>query len=132
MLLSVLSGEKPVTDAISEASISRGTYYQLETRALGAMLRALAPGASEVETEGSPIRLISQLEAKVRHLERARRRSERLLLMTRRLVKTASPAKVKVRKTVSTASGSSRSPRSRRKEQAASTSTPTATGVAEP
>ena len=46
MVLSVLSGEKPVTDAIAEAGISRGTYYQLETRALSAMLRALGPLAS--------------------------------------------------------------------------------------
>ena len=49
MVLSVLSGEKPVTDAISEAGISRATYYHLETRALSSMLRALAPGAEETD-----------------------------------------------------------------------------------
>ena len=52
MVLSVLSGETPVTDAIKTAGISRGTYYQLETRALSAMLRSLGPTPSleEVET----------------------------------------------------------------------------------
>ena len=34
MILEVLSGEKPVTDAIEQAKISRGHYYQLEERAL--------------------------------------------------------------------------------------------------
>ena len=33
-MLSVLSGEKPVTDAITEAGISRQLYYQLEEKAL--------------------------------------------------------------------------------------------------
>src|SRR5258708_2028824 len=46
MLLSVLSGETPVTDAIVRAKISRGTYYQLETRALKAILAAMNPLAS--------------------------------------------------------------------------------------
>src|SRR5687767_7650661 len=46
MLLSVLSGELPVTDAIVQAKISRATYYQLETRALQAMLAAMNPLAA--------------------------------------------------------------------------------------
>ena len=86
MVLSVLSGEMPVTEAISQAGISRGTYYQLETRALSAMLRALGPLAGEDGTENSPLRQIAALEAKVRELERSRRRTQRLLLMTRRVV----------------------------------------------
>jgi hypothetical protein len=133
LLLSVLSGEKPVTDAISEAGISRATYYQLETRALSAMLRALTPGASDEENQAnSPQRRIAELEEKVKLLERGRRRSERLLLMTRRLVKTAE-AKPKARKTGSTRSGKSPSPVSRtRKEPAAPNLTPTATGAGEP
>src|SRR5688500_12976964 len=108
MVLSVLSGEKPVTDAISEAGISRATYYQLETRALQAMLRALGPLGSAEETTASPARQIALLEEKVKGLERARRRSERLLLMTRRVMK--APA----RKTASTAHGSGRSRASRK------------------
>ena len=51
MLLSVLSGEVPVTDAITQAKISRATYYQLETRALQAMLAALNPLAASSGTE---------------------------------------------------------------------------------
>src|SRR5438270_8570674 len=50
MVLSVLSGEKPVTDAIAETKISRGTYYQLEAKALNAMLAALNPIASASES----------------------------------------------------------------------------------
>ena len=86
MVLSVLSGETPVTDAIEMAGISRGTYYQLETRALSAMLRALGPLASAEGMETSPVRQIAALEAKVKQLERAGRRSQRLLLMTRRVI----------------------------------------------
>src|SRR5688572_32482695 len=52
MVLSVLSGEKPVTTAVEELAISRGTYYQLETKAILAMLRALAPGA-ETNPDGA-------------------------------------------------------------------------------
>ena len=92
MVLSVLSGEKPVTDAITEVGISRATYYHLETRALAAMLRALAPGAEEAE-ERSPQRQVAKLEKKVKVLEQSKRRAERLLLMTRRVlgpVKTSS------------------------------------------
>ena len=98
LVLSVLSGEKPVSDAIAEAGISRGGYYQLETRALRAMVRALMPGASEGEEETSPLRQMAALEAKVKKLEQARRRGERLLAMTRKVmagtaVKVTSPTR---------------------------------------
>ena len=86
LVLSVLSGETPVTEAIAAAGMSRAAYYQLETRALSAMLRALGPLATEEGTEISPLRQIAALEAKVRELERSRRRTQRLLLMTRRVV----------------------------------------------
>ena len=88
MVLSVLSGHRPVTEAIAEVSISRQMYYQLEERALRAMLAALAPGASDEVTsrgEGST-RRIAELEAKVEQLERDKRRGERLLLLTRKLM----------------------------------------------
>jgi hypothetical protein len=88
MLLSVLSGEKPVTDAVTDTGISRGMYYQLETRALEAMLRALGPAAVETPREESgALRRIAELEVKLQKAEAAKRRAERLLLMTRRLVK---------------------------------------------
>lgn len=109
LVLSVLSGEKPVTDAVEEARISRGTYYQLETKALSAMLRALEPGSSSESDPASPKRRITALEAKVKELTRARRRTERLLLMTRRVMKVGEG------RIVSTRSGSSRSRSSRKK-----------------
>ena len=50
------------------------------------MLRALGPLASAEGVETSPVRQIAVLEAKVKELERAGRRSQRLLLMTRRVI----------------------------------------------
>lgn len=85
MLLSVLSGEKAVTEAITEAEISRQLYYQLETRALEAMLRALTPG-SEDQSASSGASRVAELEAKVTKLEREKRRAERLLFLTRKTV----------------------------------------------
>lgn len=86
MLLSVLSGEKPVTDAIAEAQISRGHYYQLEERALEAVLEAMEPGASPGRPPDTSTRLL-QLEGKVRQLEVEKRRLERLLQTTRKLLR---------------------------------------------
>jgi hypothetical protein len=90
LILSVLSGERPVTEAIEEAQMNRQTYYQLEEKALRAMLRAMTPGATETQTpnaEGPALRRIAELEAKVAKLEQDKRRGERLLLLTRKLVK---------------------------------------------
>ena len=86
MVLSVLSGETPVSDAIEQAQVSRGTYYQLEERALRAMLVALTPGSGEAPSE-SPAHRIAELEQKIVRLEREKRRGERLLLLTRKVVK---------------------------------------------
>lgn len=91
MVLSVLSGETPVTDAIREAKISRGTYYQMETRALNAMLAALNPLASSAQN-GAPdlsaaTARITQLEAQLKTLEQERRRAQRLLLLTRKSIR---------------------------------------------
>jgi len=91
MVLSVLSGEKPVSDAIAEAKLSRGTYYHLEERAMQAMLRALSPLAGPDGTESLGVELalgqVKELEKKVAHLEQEKRRLERLLYMTRKVVK---------------------------------------------
>lgn len=89
MVLSVLSGEKAVTDAVAEAKISRQLYYLLETRALHAMLRALAPGAEPTGTPGADgmLRRISELEEQVKQLLQDKRRTERLLFLTRKVVK---------------------------------------------
>lgn len=127
MVLSVLSGETPVTDAIKTAGISRGTYYQLETRALSAMLRALGPLASAEGVETSPVRQIAALEAKVKDLERAGRRWQRLLLMTRRVIES------REKRIGSTKSGKGLSPSSRRKPTPARpASSPTGAGASEP
>lgn len=87
LVLSVLSGEKPVTSAIEDAGISRGFYYQLETKALNAMLLALAPGA---DSDASPNaaglhQRIKQLEDKLAKAEAAQRRAERMLFVQRKL-----------------------------------------------
>lgn len=89
MVLSVLSGEKAVTDAVQEAQISRQLYYQLETKALHAMLRALAPGAEPTGDSGADgyLKRISELEEQVKRLQQDKRRSERLLFLTRKVVK---------------------------------------------
>ena len=87
LVLSVLSGEKPVTEAIAEAKISRGLYYQLETRALWAMLLALNPaaasGSSTAQLSAATTR-IAQLQAQVERLQQENRRKDRLLLLTRK------------------------------------------------
>lgn len=91
LLLSVLSGETPVTEAIAKAKLSRATYYKLETRALQAMLAALNPLAGQAEDGRADLSLasarISELEGRVKLLERDKRRSERLLLLTRKSLK---------------------------------------------
>lgn len=90
LVLSVLSGERPVTQAIADAKISRGLYYQLETRALWAMLSALSPrtiNPSSRTTELSAARArIAQLQAQVQRLEQEKRRTQRLLLLTRKSI----------------------------------------------
>lgn len=89
LVLSVLSGEKPVSEAIQEGQISRPLYYDLETRALRAMLQALTPQHATVQGPAAitPGQRIAELEAKVARLQRDKRRAERLLLLTRHVVK---------------------------------------------
>jgi hypothetical protein len=88
MLLSALSGERPVTDVVEQLQISRQTYYQLEDRAIRAMLGAMMPGAAEQpESAAIPARRIGELETKVQRLEQDKRRLERLLHLTRRVLK---------------------------------------------
>lgn len=89
LVLSVLAGERAVTEVIDEAQISRGMYYQLETKALNAMLRALAPG-SDGESDGGATttsKRIEDLEAQVKQLEQEKRRTENLLRLSRQLVR---------------------------------------------
>jgi hypothetical protein len=142
LVLSVLSGEKPVTTAIEETGISRGFYYQLETKALNAMLLALAPGAdSDASPDATGLHhRIKQLEEKLEQATAAQRRAERLLFLQRKLaspgpVKThrGRPAKSTVRSTTpstSTGRSASRFSTTTRKPTAKSkrSSTPTPAG----
>lgn len=124
MILSVLSGERPVSEVIEQAQLSRQRYYDLETRALNAMLRALAPGGGAgSEAIASPERRILELEQQVKQLETEKRRAERLLLLTRKVMRTGrttKPTRTKKKRPSSTTRGSKRSSASRTRE-----STPT-------
>jgi hypothetical protein len=91
LVLEVLSGARPVTDAIVEAKISRQTYYKLEERALRAMLTALSPGVGVEGTETGALEAAqakaAMLEEKVATLEKEKRRTERLSLAMKKLVR---------------------------------------------
>lgn len=127
MVLSVLSGERPVTEVIDEAQMSRPLYYQLEKKALLAMLTALTPGAAEDDDRPGMTRMRA-LEEKVERLEREKRRAERLLFMTRKVIK---PGPLKTSRgrppkaPASTKSGKKTSPKSRIAKTPAPTTTPT-------
>lgn len=148
LVLSVLSGEKPVTTAIEEASISRGFYYQLETKALNAMLLALAPGSDgdpSPDATGLHAR-IKQLEEQLAKAEAAQRRAERLLFLQRKLT---TPGPVKTQRgrppkaTTSSTPGGRRSwrsstttsstrPPSRTKKSATTAASPTPASIPTP
>jgi hypothetical protein len=85
LLLRVLSGAEPVTQAIALAKISRPTYYWLERKGLEGMLRALTPVPSRGrQPRVSPVTAhLTALEEKVQRLEQAKRRAERLVHLTR-------------------------------------------------
>ena len=55
LVLRVMSGDVPVTDAIEEVGMSRATYYKLEERALRAMLAVLSPGSGADSGEDSAL-----------------------------------------------------------------------------
>lgn len=138
MVLSVLSGETPVSDAIVQAKISRGTYYQLETKALNAMLAALnplasSPGNAAAELSAAMAARIAQLETQVRRLEQERRRTQRLLLLTRKSIRAPMTTGRRGRPPKSAPPGSTpigkpRSSSSRAKASASPSSTPTRAG----
>lgn len=141
MLLSVLSGEKPVTDAIQEARISRGTYYQLENRALNAMLAALnpqGPSALQMTPDLSAAQTrIAQLEAQVQRLEQDRRRTQRLLFLTRKSVRAPVASRRRGRPPKNAPPGSTRRGRARSKPPTAKATalaslTPTRAGESVP
>jgi len=112
LVLSVLSGEKPVSTAIEESEISRGFYYQLETKALNAMLLALAPGSDgDASPDATGLhQRIKELTEKVARAEQAQRRAERLLFLQRKLTSTV-PVKTQRGRPSSKPTGSMRTGR---------------------
>jgi hypothetical protein len=88
LILSVLSGHTPVTTAIAEHGISRPLYYQLETKALVGMMRALVPGANAASSpdDATPMQQIVELEEKVARLEQENRRLDRLLFFAKKVL----------------------------------------------
>jgi hypothetical protein len=132
MVLEVLSGEKPVSDVIEENQISRGLYYQLETKAVRGMLAALAPGADPTGQPVGTIERLHLLEAKCAKLEREKRRTDRLLYVTKQVVKPGPIGTLTGRlPRSSTTNGKKSSPGSTAKTPATptSTSTPTPSGA---
>ena len=90
MMLDVLSGRTPVTDAIERTKISRNTYYQLESKALNAMLEALTPSERGPGPRPDPSKKVEALEQKIERLETENRRLERLIALTDRYLKPGS------------------------------------------
>lgn len=123
MILEVLSGEKPVTDAIEQAKISRGHYYQLEEKALKAILTAMEPGASPGRPPETTTRIL-QLEERVQELEADKRRLERLLSMTRKVLRPG-PSKSWRGRPSSVKDGKSASPRSSERKASQAEGSPT-------
>lgn len=134
MVLDVLSGAKPVSDAIEDAKISRGLYYQLETKAMRGMLHALSPAA---DTTGQPVGMTEKLKTlteKVTRLECEKRRLERLLYITKQVVRSGPIALGPGRpRRSSTTNGKRPSSSSRTKATptTSSPSTPTTAGAGE-
>jgi hypothetical protein len=131
LVLSVLSGEKPVTDAITESGMSRNTYYQLEERALEAMVQALGPSPAPGR-KPDPAARIAELETKLAGLEQEKRRAERLLLLTRKVVGRVRLTLPGLGRPRSTRGGGKPSNSSTAKAADGSPSTPRPAGVAAP
>jgi hypothetical protein len=137
MVLSVLSGEKPVSEAVKEASISRPAYYQMETRALNAMLAVLDPRSAKRKGPRPQASTadVEKLLKRIRDLEQDQRRKERLLLLTRKAVRPQlglmTPRRARLRKRMRlrlTSSGSGCSRMLEPKPMAMCPSTPTRIG----
>ena len=83
MILSVLSGHRSVSEAVTAGKLSRALYYQLEDKAVRAMMRSLDPlaktsstGAKELSDAYARIRALS---TQLKLLTQRKRAAERLL-----------------------------------------------------
>jgi len=83
MILAVLSGQQTVKEVIEEQKICRALYYQLETRALRGMIRALNPMSSAAANDRQELKLaqarIRTLSEQLTALSQRKRSVERLL-----------------------------------------------------
>lgn len=83
MILAVLSGQKTVKEVTEEQKICRTLYYQLESRALKGMVRALNPMTSEAASDRrelrQALRRIRALSLQLKLLTQRKRSVERLL-----------------------------------------------------
>src|SRR5689334_25763 len=110
LVLSMLSGETTIAEAAEAGECSPLTVQKYEKQALEAMLAALTPKTGPDGLPTSSARRITDLETRIAQLERDKRRMERLLALTRQLVRPGP---------VATAAGRRPGSRSRRKSEAA-------------
>lgn len=80
-LLQVLSGQMGVSEAAKSAQISLPRYYQLERKAIEAMLLAMSPTAGR----GQPLERLERLQERSQALEQENARQRQLLRMAKRL-----------------------------------------------
>jgi len=144
MVLSVLSGQRPVSDVIEEAKLSRQTYYQLEIRAIQGMLRELGTSHGSVEAQMAQLHADNTvLKKELARLQTTNRRLEHLLLVTRKVLKSGPmtlanrgrPRKVHTPRSASTGTSDSNISRTVSKattESPSSASSPTKTSTGEP
>lgn len=82
-ILDALSGERGTTEAAEGLGISLSRYYQLETRALQGMLKALEPRPRGRKSQAGEL---SALKAEKQELEKELRRQRSLLRAAQRSV----------------------------------------------
>lgn len=88
MVLSVLSGQVGVSEAVREEKISPSRYYQLETKALKGMVYALSP--EEGQARGTMQERLERAQRKLAKLEEEQARQRQLLRMARKMWGTGS------------------------------------------
>ena len=88
MVLSVLSGQMGVSEAVREEKLSPSRYYQLETKALKGMVYALSP--EEGQARGTMQERLERAQRKLAKLEEEQARQRQLLRMARKMWGTSS------------------------------------------